>query len=264
MAKVIFSFEGREIDIQCLNEDKMKYICNKFSSKIKLNLDSLYFIYNGNKINLDLNFKEQANSIDKKRNQMNILVFRKENDVLKCKKCGEVISLPILNNILKNINNQKDMLIEMKNQIENIINLYDINDIIRKIKLLKIVVDNLISENEKNIQNIKDNINNKINNNINLLNQKQNYNSCELTIVNAFNQSEQNIIINFIVKSFSKYSDYINIAHCIFNDCFNWKKGLWTINVGEKNKFNSMQNSQKSLAYNYGTYKISINYTSNI
>ena len=70
MAKVIFFFEGSEIEIQCLKEDKMKTICNKFSSKIMLNLDSLYFIYNGKQINLDLNFKEQVNSIDKNRNQM--------------------------------------------------------------------------------------------------------------------------------------------------------------------------------------------------
>ena len=152
------------------------------------------------------------------------------------------------------------MLIEIKNQIESIINLYDINDMIRKIKLIKIIVDNLISENGKNIQNINDNINN----NINLLNQKQNCNNFEITAVERFNQNEINNIQNFIVKSFSKYSDYINIGKCIAKDCLNWKKGLWTINVGEKDKFNGCQNSEKSLAYNYGTYKISINYTSKI
>ena len=113
-ARASFSFEGKDVKIQCLNEDKMKDIYNKFSSKLNLNINLLYFIYNGNQINLELTFKEQANSLDKNRNQMNILVFRHENDGLRCQKCGEIISLPILDNILKYNNNQKDILIETK------------------------------------------------------------------------------------------------------------------------------------------------------
>ena len=44
MAKVIFSFYGKETHIQCLKEDKMKDICNKFSSKININLIHLIII----------------------------------------------------------------------------------------------------------------------------------------------------------------------------------------------------------------------------
>ena len=101
MVKVIFLLEGKETYIQCSKEDKMKDICNKLSSKIEININLLYFIYNGNQINLQLTFREQANSLDNNRNQMNILVFKHENDGLKCKKCGENISLPLLDNILK-------------------------------------------------------------------------------------------------------------------------------------------------------------------
>ena len=70
MAKVIFSFNGIQTIIQCLKEDKMKNICNKYASKINININSLIFIYGGNQINYELSFQEQANSIDKKRNEM--------------------------------------------------------------------------------------------------------------------------------------------------------------------------------------------------
>ena len=53
----------------------MKDICNKLSSKIEININLLYFIYNGNQINLQLTFREQANSLDNNRNQKNILVI---------------------------------------------------------------------------------------------------------------------------------------------------------------------------------------------
>ena len=59
------------------------------------------------------------------------------------------------------------MLIEIKNQIENIIKLNDLNDIIRKTKITKIIVENLIIENEKNIKEIQNILNN---NNLNIIN----------------------------------------------------------------------------------------------
>ena len=158
MASVIFTYEGLPLKVQCLKEDKMKDICNKYISKININMNSLYFLYGGNQINLELTFNQQANSIDKERNEMNILVYRKEEERLKCSKCGEIINLDIFDNIIKN--NQNDLLKGLKSQLENIINLCDINEIKIQIKIIKIVLDNIIKENEKNINNIKNIINN--------------------------------------------------------------------------------------------------------
>ena len=104
-----------------------------------------------------------------------------------------------MSKMLKYNKNQKDILIEMKNQIENIINSNDINNIIRKIKLIKILIENLISENEKNLKNIQslsDNNNNiKIDEmkNINLLKKKKNVNNLETIVVNNFKFSEQKL-----------------------------------------------------------------------
>ena len=270
MATVIFSFEGKETYIQCLKEDKMNDICNKFSSKLGININMLYFLYNGNQINLQLTFEKQANSLDNKRNQMNILVYKHENDGLKCKKCGESISLPLLDNILKNNCNQKDILIELKNQIENIINLHDINEIIRKIKLIKIVINDLIIENEKNQKefknilnnalNIKNNNTNNENNNINKLNQKQKNYNFEI-VQSEFNSSEEKMIKAFVVDSVSKYSDYKEISKSIGNKCNNWKNGIWIISVGEKDKYASMSNCQNWIGGYIDSYKILLFYS---
>ena len=55
-------------------EDKMNDICKNYSIKINKNMNSLLFLYNGNKVDFDLSFKEQANDIDRNNNQMKILV----------------------------------------------------------------------------------------------------------------------------------------------------------------------------------------------
>ena len=58
MAKVAFSFSGTEITIQCLKNDRMKDICNRFATKMNMNMNSLLFLYGGNKINYGLTFIE--------------------------------------------------------------------------------------------------------------------------------------------------------------------------------------------------------------
>ena len=72
MASVNFSFNGLNTIILCLKNEKMKDICNRFSSKINKNLNEIYFLYGGQKIQYDLSFIEQANSLDKERNKMDI------------------------------------------------------------------------------------------------------------------------------------------------------------------------------------------------
>ena len=51
------------------------------------------FLYNGNKVNLELTFNEQANSLDKERNEMNILAIKEDLNEIKCRKCGESINI---------------------------------------------------------------------------------------------------------------------------------------------------------------------------
>ena len=58
-AKVIFSFEGIDVIIQCSSEETMKDICQRYSNKIDKNINSFIFLYGGNQINIQLKFKEQ-------------------------------------------------------------------------------------------------------------------------------------------------------------------------------------------------------------
>lgn len=162
MATVVFTLEGKPLTIQCLKTEKMKDICNRFSLKIDKSINSLLFLYGGAQVNYEFTFNEQANSIDKKKNQMMILVYeQKEEDGLKCPNCGKPINLDLLNKIINN--NQNDMLKELKIQLENIINLNDMIKIKNQIKIVKFALDNVIIESEQNINDIKNSINNNNN-----------------------------------------------------------------------------------------------------
>ena len=59
-AIVKFIFEGDEMTIQCKKNEKMKSICQKYSGKIRINLNSLIFLYRRKQINFDLTFYCQA------------------------------------------------------------------------------------------------------------------------------------------------------------------------------------------------------------
>ena len=92
-AKIIFNLEGINITIQCSIEDKIKDICQKYATKIDSNINSLLFLYGGNQMNMELKFKEQANSIDINNKEMNVLVYKKDNDDFICPHCNNKIKL---------------------------------------------------------------------------------------------------------------------------------------------------------------------------
>jgi len=165
-ANVIFTFNGCDIIIQCSKEDKMKDICQKYTFKVSININSLIFLYGGNQINFELRFKEQANSIDNNNNKMSILVYKNENDELICPKCGERLKLDRkkIDEIILSNNNIKDAIDGIKFNIENIIKNSSVNSINFQLKNIKTVLNN-ITENIKKI-------NEKL---IKLLNDSKNY-----------------------------------------------------------------------------------------
>ena len=109
MAEVVFNYEGIDTTIQCNLDDKMKDIINKFLVKINGNENNLCFLYNGNRINKELTFNEQANDLDKNRKKMNIIITKIDEDI---NEKNEIISKDIIcpeckENILMNIENFK-------------------------------------------------------------------------------------------------------------------------------------------------------------
>jgi len=77
---MIFNYEGNKIAIQYNEDEKIKDMIDRFLIKIntnkenKITNDKLVYLYNGNEINKELTFKEQANEIDKERKKINLLV----------------------------------------------------------------------------------------------------------------------------------------------------------------------------------------------
>ena len=68
MIQVEFIFNQFNIIIQCNKDEKMKEIFNKFILKAEANINNLYFLYNGNKINEELTFAQIISEIDKETN----------------------------------------------------------------------------------------------------------------------------------------------------------------------------------------------------
>ena len=124
MTKVIFIFESKEITILCNLKEKMKDIFMKFSSKTQIDISKISFIYNGNKINENMELQQIINEEDKKRNIMNIFVNKIDKDINEnIIKSKEVICPECKESILINIKDYKINLNKCKNghNINNIL-----------------------------------------------------------------------------------------------------------------------------------------------
>ena len=100
MSIVEFRFNDSVTTIQCDENDKMKDIIEKFIIKTQLEINSLSFIYGGEKINVETTFSENLKFNDKDSKKMVILVYliakRPDNSNLYinsreiiCPTCGE-------------------------------------------------------------------------------------------------------------------------------------------------------------------------------
>ena len=70
---VLFTLEGVDLTMQ------MRDTYQKYATKIDKNMDSLVFLYEGNKVNYDLTFKEQAGLSDGNKNEIKIMVMKIED-----------------------------------------------------------------------------------------------------------------------------------------------------------------------------------------
>ena len=204
ITKIIFTFEGKETTIECSKEDKMKDICQKYSSKIESNLDSLLFLYGGNQLNLESSFENQANSIDKSENKMIISVFKKEESDLECPKCGDKIHFNFepLKDILSSNNNIIDNIAGIKLIIENIVKNSLVEVVNVQLKNVNTILNSINEEIKTNIETLKniikdkDIINKKVDNNETMnLNDFQNKSVISGILDVDFNDIENGIIL---------------------------------------------------------------------
>ena len=212
-AKAIFTLDCVDLTVLCKTDDKMRDICQKFSTKINKDMNYFLFLYGGNLVNFELSFNSQASKIDRNKKEMKILVYNNEYEFFICPKCGEKIKLNkekigelILSNkeIIETING-------IKLQIENLIKIYQNNsmniqlkninkmlnmineDINKNNNKIKNLINDFSNHNNKNINNKHNNDNNKsINNNINDNNNVKNIGDIKGEKNNKLNSNNNN------------------------------------------------------------------------
>ena len=116
MVEIEFSYRGINTTVQCNPEEKFKDILQKLSTKIDINLNSVFYLYSGSVIqNKEKTFIEIANNLDKERKKMNIQITDAEraeeniNTIVQskeiiCPECGEKCFFEI-NNYKIRLNN---------------------------------------------------------------------------------------------------------------------------------------------------------------
>jgi len=160
-AKVIFTFNGIELTVQCTPEDKIRDICQKLSLKVETNINSLIFLYGGEPINMDLRFKEQANLMDRDNNVMRVLVYIKDVDDFTCPHCGEKIKIKTekIDEIISSNNNIKDNIDGIKFNIDNVIKISTMNMVNIQLKNISVILNNIIEDIKKNNDKLKNIVN---------------------------------------------------------------------------------------------------------
>ena len=150
MSEIIFIYEGSNISIQCNKNQKLKDICNNLSLKINEDINSLLFLYGGNKLNLDKTLNEIT-----KENKINILVYKMEDKI--SSESGSIINNKILEELLLLNNNINNTFEGLKNNIELIMKEIklrrDINYVYNQLNIIYIIINNLYKDiNKMNIQ----------------------------------------------------------------------------------------------------------------
>jgi len=133
MIEIEVTYDGRTIPLQCNLNENMKEIFIKFCSKAIVDINSIYFIYNGNVINDNSSLELIINQFDKERKKMTILSVSKDEQINKekkrendsfvkaeqviCPKCGEISKINIKDYIInlygcKNNHSTENILLE--------------------------------------------------------------------------------------------------------------------------------------------------------
>ena len=208
-AKIIFIFEGVELIIQCTLEDIIRDICQKLAIKIETNLKLLQFLYGGEPMNMNLKFKEQANSLDRSNNIMNVLVYKKDVDDFICPHCGEKIKIKTekIDEIISSNNNIKDTIDGIKFNIHNIIKISTTNMVNIQLKNISTLLNNIIEDIKKNNEKLINLIN--ANKTTIIINQFSNKNIIKGILDIKINENNNNILL-FNTEITSGIDVYLN------------------------------------------------------
>ena len=80
MSEIIFIYDSNSTAIQYNQNESIKDICQKFVNKAGINFSTVYFLYNGKKIDFQLPLNELIKEDDIKANKITFLVYSNENE----------------------------------------------------------------------------------------------------------------------------------------------------------------------------------------
>lgn len=73
---LVFKEEGKDVQVQCKKSEKIYDIFKRFTSKTGEDIDSLFFLINGEKVEDNIKLED----INKKDNKINVLVYKKDDN----------------------------------------------------------------------------------------------------------------------------------------------------------------------------------------
>ena len=121
--KINFQYNCNKISIQCKNEDRMNDVIEKLKMKIDIEIDKIYLLYNGQKINVEMIIEDIINNADKNKNEMNIIVYDIDNTIINenIKQSEDIICPECKKNTLIKIEDYKIRKYNCKNKHNNLI-----------------------------------------------------------------------------------------------------------------------------------------------
>ena len=134
MENIEFIYNGNKTIIQCNLNDKLENICQKFATKVQVNLNELLFLYNGEELNLDL----KLNKLKINAEVIKILVYNNHEKLLL------KFNLTDINNnvyaITIDFSQNLDIIVECKDKLSQKIfkNSFSLEELKKKSKFFKI------------------------------------------------------------------------------------------------------------------------------
>ena len=121
--KINFEYNCNKISIQCKSEDRMNDVIEKLKMKIDIEIDKIYLLYNGQKINIEMKIKDIINNEDKNNNEMNIIIYNINNTIINenIKQSEDIICPECKKNVLIKIEDYKIRMYNCKKKNNNII-----------------------------------------------------------------------------------------------------------------------------------------------
>ena len=156
MAKIIFNYKGEETIININKDTKINKIFKEFSLKKIIDINKIHFLYYENEIdiNSEISFNELINENDREKEEIYINVKENELKIITCPLCGDkcikendkltssLLKCKNNHNIITEMNKLRINLDNFKNDIENILKIY--NDVIDNLEKFYLNNYNLI------------------------------------------------------------------------------------------------------------------------